>query len=256
MKKLIKKISVLKFLVVCFRVFGNRHGIFKRTFLLNGFFAEYFEFKKLKKNKSFKINFEDLYPRIYDKTGTMPVDPVYFYQDTWCAGKIFENKPEHHYDIGSSAEFIGIVSKFVPVTMVDIRPIPVSIPSLSFKEGSILKLPFADDSLLSVSSICVIEHIGLGRYGDPIDQFGSEKAASELVRVLVSGGNLYISVPIDSESKVYFNAHRVFSRSYVLELFGNLSLVEEKYVYGNNLKDSYDKSLGFGTGLFHFKKQP
>jgi len=39
-----------------------------------------------------------------------------------------------------------------------------------------------------------------------------------------------------------------------LELFSDLKLIEEKYIYGKEVYDKYDKEKGFGTGLFHFKK--
>jgi ubiquinone/menaquinone biosynthesis C-methylase UbiE len=149
---------------------------------------------------------------------------------------------------------VGIISQFVPTTMVDIRPLSVSLPELSFIKGDITKLPFKDCEISSLSSICVIEHIGLGRYGDPLDQFGTEKSAKELSRVLAKNGNLYISVPIDSKNKTYFNAHRAFTRDYVLSLFKGLLLIEEKYIYGNDMVNSYDVSKGFGTGLYYFKK--
>jgi ubiquinone/menaquinone biosynthesis C-methylase UbiE len=149
---------------------------------------------------------------------------------------------------------VGIISQFAPTVMVDIRPLGIKLPGLSFIEGDITKLPFKDGEIESLSSICVIEHIGLGRYGDPLDQFGTEKAARELSRVLAPGGSLYISVPIDAENKTYFNAHRAFTRNYILSLFEGLKLKEEKYIYGNDLFDSYDPNKGFGTGLYHLAK--
>jgi ubiquinone/menaquinone biosynthesis C-methylase UbiE len=160
----------------------------------------------------------------------------------------------HHYDIGSSANSIGIISQFTPTTMIDIRPIDLKLDGLHFIEGSILAIPFEDNSIQSLSSLCVIEHIGLGRYGDQVDAFGSEKAAQEIQRVLAKGGNFYCSLPVDSECKIYFNAHRAFTRAYVLELFSGLSLVEEKYHYGRAVYDFYDAKKGFGTGLFYFTK--
>jgi hypothetical protein len=101
----------------------------------------------------------------------------------------------------------------------------------------------------------VVEHIGLGRYGDPVDALGSEKAAIELSRVLAWGGDLYLSLPVDSHCRTYFNAHRAFTRQHVLGLFPELTLVEEKYQYGDACRDTYDPSLGFGTGMFHFRKE-
>jgi hypothetical protein len=53
------------------------------------------------------------------------------------------------------------------------------LENLFFKEGSILALPFESGSIKSLSSLCVVEHIGLGRYGDEIDPFGSESAIKE-----------------------------------------------------------------------------
>ncbi|WP_052108177.1 DUF268 domain-containing protein [Aerolutibacter daejeonensis] len=195
-----------------------------------------------------------LYPCLNDRTTFTPVEPTYFFQDTWAARKIFLKKPTEHYDIGSSAKTIGIISQFVPTTMIDIRPIDLHLDGLNFLEGSILAIPAENDSLKSISSLCVVEHIGLGRYGDPIDATGSEKAAKELQRVLAVGGDLYFSVPVDDACKIYFNAHRAFTRDYIISLFDKLTLVDEKYHYGREMLSGYDAGRGFGTGLFHFTK--
>lgn len=231
---------------------GLHFNIITFLFELPAFCKHFFQQKK---NKNFSTLFSSLYPIFADKTHTTPLDPTYFYQDTWCASMIFTHKPSHHYDVGSQAHLVGILSQFVPVTMIDIRPITLSLHNLSFVEGTILALPFEDSTIDSLSSICVIEHIGLGRYGDPIDAFGSEKAAQELSRVLSSGGHLYVSVPVDSQNRVYFNAHRAFIRKYVLDMFSGLDCVEEKYLYGTHLVDTYDPLKGFGTGMFHFVKR-
>jgi len=87
-----------------------------------------------------------------------------------------------------------------------------------------------------------------------LDQFGSEKAIAEIKRVLSPNGSLYISLPVDTANKIYFNAHCAFTRNYILKLFEPLKLMEEKYIYKTRLFDEYDKNRGFGTGLFHFKK--
>lgn len=236
------------------RVFKHEHGLLKNVYSLAHFYAELLKYKKTNANKSFSMDIGDIYPRLHDNTGHTPVGIVYFYQDTWCAKKIFTQKPQHHYDVGSYAEMVGIISQFVPTTMIDIRPIDVKLPNLSFLKGSITALPFPDKEVKSISSICVIEHVGLGRYGDPVDPYGSEKSARELVRVLAQNGNLYITVPVDETNKVYFNAHRAFTREYILSLFSTLKLEEEKYLYGNKLFDTYDPGKGFGTGFYHFTR--
>ncbi len=252
MRKFLKKSNLLKFIVKSLRLLKN--DIFKKIYLLALYYKDLAKAKRDLTNGKFKLSTGDIYPCIFDKTEDTPIGQIYFYQDTWCAKKVFETKPEHHFDIGSKAEMVGIISQFVPTTMIDIRPIKLKLPNLSFARGDIKKLPFKDGEISSLSSICVIEHIGLGRYGDELDSFGSEKAISEIIRVLARNGNLFISVPIDLENKIYFNAHRAFTRNYIMELFKDLVLMEEKYIYGNDLEDKYDEAKGFGTGLFHFKK--
>lgn len=252
---ILKKIAVLKITVICVRLFRYRPSLLSRIRGVIWYVKDYNIYKQLKQNPESIVKLENIYPCINDKTSMTEIDPVYFYQDTWCAKKVFESKPTHHYDVGGKAEMVGIISQFVPTTMIDIRPLTVSLPELSFVKGSVLELPFKDSEIPSLSSICVIEHIGLGRYGDTLDPFGSEKAFTELVRVLASGGSLYISIPVDNKNKMYFNAHRAFTRDYVLSLGKKLTLVEELYIYGNDLINSYDASKGFGTGLFHFIKK-
>lgn len=216
------------------------------------FFSQLSSLKELGENAQFKK--VEYVPCLFDNLSYTPLDPTYFFQDSWAAKKIFDLKPKHHYDIGSSAKTIGILSQFVPITMIDIRPIELELPNLFFKKGSILELPFEDNSIETLSSLCVVEHIGLGRYGDPLDPYGSEKAIKELKRVLKLGGVILFSVPVDKENKIYFNAHRSFTRAYILELFEEFEVLDEKYHYGTRMYDEYDASKGFGTGLYMLKK--
>jgi SAM-dependent methyltransferase len=233
--------------------------------------GDFFQFTPLKlikayawffnQNKAFRIaqknsNFTkfEYYPCLFDNTSHTPLDPTYFFQDSWAAKHIFNIAPKHHYDVGSSVKTMGIISQFTPTTIVDIRPIELELDNLFFKEGSVLALPFDDNSLETLSSLCVVEHIGLGRYGDEIDPFGSEKAVTELKRVLKVGGIILFSVPVDKTNTIYFNAHRAFTRSYILKLFDDFKLVEEKYHYGKKIYNHYDSEKGFGTGLYMLEK--
>ena len=61
-------------------------------------------------------------------------------------------------------------------------------------------------------------------------------------------------VPVDNENKIYFNAHRAFTRDYILELFDGFEVLDEKYHYGIKMYDAYDETKGFGTGLYKLKK--
>lgn len=217
------------------------------------FLGQFNNLKKMQKNQHFKS--VEWSPCLFDNLSHTPLEPTYFFQDSWAAKQLFRLKPDHHYDVGSSAKTIGILSQFVPITMIDIRPIELELDNLSFKKASILELPFEDNSVESLSSLCVVEHIGLGRYGDALDPFGSEKAIAELKRIVKVGGVILFSLPVDDENKIYFNAHRAFTRDYILDLFHGFLLIEEKYHYGTEMFDSYDSNKGFGTGLYLMRKE-
>ncbi len=192
-----------------------------------------------------------LYPCLGEDTAETPVEPIYFYQDSWAFAKIVTNAPRVHVDVGSHHKFVALLSKVVQLTMVDIRPLSLPLDTINFKGGSILDLPFENGSIESLSCLCVIEHVGLGRYGDPLDPRGSEKAISELKRVIGPGGNLYLSVHLDDENRIYFNAHRAFREEYILSLFEDFSLIESRYIFGREFLPK--RKAGFGTGCYHFK---
>jgi hypothetical protein len=192
------------------------------------FFKDLRSYRRLASAES--INWTDLYPYVSDKTAGTPINLSYFYQDTWAAGKIFAAHPKLHVDIGSTALLVGILARFTRVCSFDIRPLMVKLDGLEPCSGSILALPFKDHSIESLSSLCVLEHIGLGRYGDPLEPHGTDLAAAEMQRVLRTNGNLYVSVPIDLSSKVYFNAHRAFTLDGFLKKFPELTLIEGRLI--------------------------
>jgi len=194
---------------------------------------------------------ENLYPCLGDDIKETPIEPIYFYQDAWAFEKIFKNSPSIHVDIGSHHKFVALLSKVVRVIMIDIRPLSLPMDTLEFREGSILNIPFKDATLPSVSCLCVVEHIGLGRYGDPLDPWGTEKAIEELKRVIAPGGSLYISLPINDQNCTYFNAHRAFNEEYVMKLFYPLIVEEKRYIFGNKFTDTHE--TGFGIGCYHLR---
>lgn len=81
-------------------------------------------------------------------------------------------------------------------------------------KGDILKLPFDDNALQTLSCLHTIEHIGLGRYGDQINPNGYYEALMELQRVVAPGGHLILSMPVGQE-RVEFNAQRILDQETV-----------------------------------------
>lgn len=165
----------------------------------------------------------DFYPCLFDRVETTPIDPHYFYQAAWAFREILRQTPRQHVDIGSDVRFVGMLSQAIPLTFVDIRPLRMELPGLDCRTGSVLSLPYADRSVLSLSCLHVIEHIGLGRYGDSLDPQGTAKACRELARVLAPGGRLYLSTPI-GHSRVQFNGQRVQSVQEVLGWFSGMKI--------------------------------
>lgn len=171
----------------------------------------------------------DFYPCLFDKTAKTKFDPQYFFQAAWATTAINKNSPVVHVDVGSDNKFVGILTAITKVKFVDIRPLDVELRNLECISGSITQLPFDDESVESLSSLHVLEHIGLGRYGDPIDPKGAEKSIVELTRVLEVGGYLYISIPVGSQ-RIQFNSHRTFSPEEIKKLFFHLKPIESAYI--------------------------
>lgn len=195
---------------------------------------------------------ENLYPCPGEDTEEISVEPLYYFQDAWAFEKIVQSRPMQHVDVGSHHKFVALLSRILPVISVDIRRLPLQLSGLEFRFGSILQLPFPDASTASLSSLCVVEHIGLGRYGDPLDPYGTEKAIEELKRITRPGGDLYVSLPLDDENRIYFNAHRAFTEAYALRMFTPFSVLERRYIYGCDFGDS--RRAGFGTGCYHLRR--
>jgi len=211
-----------------------------------------------------KASLKEAFPCLHDRTSETGIDPQYFYQAYWAMEKLRKAAPEHHVDVGSDAKFVGMLSTLCKVTFVDIRPLRVELPNLDCRAGTILELPYADGEIRSLSSLHVIEHIGLGRYGDPLDPAGSDKACAELLRVVASGGRLLVSVPVGTP-RIQFNGQRVFSIDEVIKLFGQLklesfSLVDNFGAFHEDVEPQgivFEEARGkdFALGCFEFVKK-
>lgn len=202
------------------------------------------------------LSWRESHPQLGDRLGTSPYDAHYFYQDVWAARHVAAKQPRRHVDVGSRVDYVGFLTALCDVTFVDIRPLEADLDRLEALAGSILQLPFDDRSLESVSCLHVVEHIGLGRYGDPLDPLGSVKAAAELQRVLAPGGQLLFSGPV-GRPRVAFDAHRVQDPRTIVGWFDELELVEFSGVddAGRFARDRSVEELAgsrYACGLFRF----
>ncbi len=222
---------------------------------------DYFRFAR-SSDERFSLALWNAYPCLKDKTMQTGFDRHYVYHTAWAARVLQETKPETHTDIASSLYFSAIVSAFVPTTFYDYRPAKLELQNLTSERADLTQLPFPDNSVKSLSCMHTVEHVGLGRYGDPVDPEGDIKAARELSRVLAPGGSLLFVAPIGKNAVIEFNAHRIYTYEAVLELFPELtlsefSLIPEHEKNGGLIRNAEPAVLEnehYACGCFHFTK--
>jgi len=223
--------------------------------------AVFFHFHRVvqqTENRFSPPKWRDRYPRLGEDTETTFFDTHYIYHPAWAARIIAQIQLTVHIDVSSALTFCSIVSAFVPVEFYDYRPANLILENLKCKQGDLLKLPFNDESVKSISCMHVVEHVGLGRYGDPLDPDGDLKAIAELKRVLAKGGSLLFVTPI-GKPKIRFNAHRIYSYEQITTYFNGLhieqfSLVDDNDQLFINADPAYANQQEYGCGCWWFTK--
>ena len=228
----------------------------RACFFLPQFFRDWREYSSIPGAEP--IPLIDTLPQLHDRTKKTGIDTHYFHMTGWAFRKIVATKPCFHVDVGSHNLFINMLSAVLPVVFLDWRPVPVKLNGLEQIAGDLRRLPFPDASIESLSCLHVAEHIGLGRYGDDLDPFGTEKAARELQRVLVPGGSLYFAVPI-GRPRLCFNAHRIYDPEQIGEFFPDLHLVAFAAVSDNgdfrgNASQTDFTNSNYSCGMFQYVK--
>lgn len=257
LKQLLKKTFPLGLLVVADRIKSKILNKFRYL----GFLKDWKQFKEASEkigDSRFVLSAKNFYPILYEKASTQDFDRHYIYHPAWATRKLAEINPDIHIDISSTLTFSTMVSAFIPVKFYDYRPADVTLSNFSSGSADLLKLPFADNSVKSLSCMHTLEHIGLGRYGDPIDPVGDIKAMKELQRVLAVEGNLLVVVPMGKPT-VQFNSQRIYSYDQVLSAFSQLQvrefslLTDEGKLIANADKSLVDNQV-YACGCFWFVK--
>lgn len=209
---------------------------------------------------SLRLTIGRLYPRLEDRFDSAgDARGHYFHQDLWAAALIHDDAPAVHVDLGSRIDgFVAHLLTFREVLVVDLRGLETEWPRLHFVRGNFRSLPFANSGLPSLSCLHALEHVGLGRYGDPVDPLGHVAASREMERVLGPGGRLYLSVPIGIE-RVEFNAHRVFAPDTIPQLFKSLHLdgfaaVDDDGRFHATANFADFRAARYSCGLYLFSK--
>ena len=217
--------------------------------------------RKLGSTPRLSMRWRERCPVMDEAWGLTGFDAHYFYHVSWAARKLAALRPSEHVDISSNLMFAGMLSASVPVRLYEYHPAPVHLENLQVGRADLLALPFADGSIGSLSCMHVVEHVGLGRYGDPLDPDGDLGAMGELKRVLAPGGDLLFVAPV-GRPRIVFNAHRVYSYEHIVEPFGGLELREFALVPDDarrqgmidNASPEEANAQEYGCGCFWFRR--
>ena len=188
-----------------------------------------------------------------------PFDAHYVYQAAWATNRIVALGPSRHIDISSNIAFVAQLSAVVPVQFLEFNPPDIRLPGLQVTKGNVTALPFADGSLKSISCLHVLEHIGLGRYGDELDPQGTRQGCKELQRCCAPGGSLFISLPVGAP-RTMFNAHRIHAPASIAGYFNELTLEEFSVVtddgtFVEHTRPELYASMNYACGMYMFKRK-
>lgn len=231
------------------------------------YISDYRKFKAQNKlNTEFSIS--KLFPIIHDKFDSSGVlSGHYFHQDLYIAQMIYNQNPSKHVDIGSRTDgFVAHVASYREIEVFDIRPLESNVTNIRFIQSDFTSIePKLENYTDSISCLHAIEHFGLGRYNDKIDNDGHLKGLNAICKTLKKGGIFYFSTPIGPQ-RIEFNAHRVFALKYLLDLLEkdydllSFSYVDDKGDLYKNVKltpKDIDSNLDciYGCGIFILKKK-
>lgn len=196
-------------------------------------------------------------PALFDR-GSMAFDCHYVLQAAWASRRIAEAASDTHIDVSSDIRVVSTLSAFIPVVYAEYRPVHLRLAGLLQVTASLQALPFGDRSVRSISCMHVIEHVGLGRYGDALSATDHQAACQELSRVVAQDGTLLISLPV-GRKRVMFNAHRVSDPVEVVSWFPGLRLREFSVITdAGELKWEVDPACyrhqDYACGLYRFSR--
>lgn len=256
MTRWLKRSSAVRIAYAWMTAFGNPLRMFRALRGLPFFVRDYLAYRR--QPGAEPLAFTEMMPALHERTSSHDIDTHYFYVNAWASRRVVMTASALHVDVGSQVVLSTVLSATRPVVFIDYRPLRARLDGLQSVAGDLVRLPLRDGSVRSLTCLHVAEHVGLGRYGDPVDVAGTRKAAVELARALAPGGHLFFAVPVGRE-RVVFNAHRVHTPATIREYFASLILREFSGVddlgrYVENVPLETFRDDEYACGLFWFTK--
>ena len=230
-----------------------------KIFLLYGkFINDFSNYNRMSINN--KLSIINTRPELFDNVTSTTFDFHYVFQSYWAFQKIISIKPKILVDIGSQVQHNALISLIVRIICVDIRPLAEDFINMKQISSDILHLPFPNNSIEALSCLHVVEHIGLGRYGDKLNPNGTQDSCKELARILMPGGDLFLSLPV-GKPRVCFNSHRINDPILIRDFFQSLKLKLKEFSIitdngsffpNQNPENYFDQN--YACGCYHFIK--
>ena len=167
-------------------------------------------------------------PALHDQTlQTSVLADEYFLQDLLCSHILKEYPMGIHLDIGSRIDgFVAQASLVKDVISLDFRQDHICLENIDFRHANLLDLQsliqHISSNVTSISCLHTLEHIGLGRYGDPIGPNLWQDAIKNLLSIIPVDGIGIFSAPTGT-ARVEFNSHRVFDLMQLISQFQEFS---------------------------------
>lgn len=177
----------------------------------------YSDYKRLRTDQALNdggLRIERFYPVLTERAEPSgEASGHYFHQDLLVAQKVFASGAMRVVDVGSRVDgFVAHLAAFRKIEVIDIRVLKSDHDNIVFLQRNLMgedvsrKLGQSD----LVTCLYVLEHFGLGRYGDPIAADDHVRGLRNLERLVADGGRLLLGVPIGRQ-RIEFNARRVFA---------------------------------------------
>ncbi len=148
-------------------------------------------------------------------------------------------------DMGGGNSYSTIVPMLLRLSGVQILSLdPVNRPNVSkygvrYLQGDCMHSGLGDASVDVVTIISTLEHVGLGRWGDPLAADGDVQAMQEARRVLVPGGHVVLTIPYGYPTVVY-NLHRIYDAGRLERLLDGLEVAVARYSLNGHLCSQQD----------------